>query len=202
MFFNCNVAFSSLPVFLPTIINDMGHSAVTSQLLSAFPSLVAFPILLIIARMSDRSASRSPYLMFTSLLGFLGYSILALSSPSLLGLPSWVRYIAIFPATAGFFSSITLIISWNLNNQVSSTGKGTGLALLNVIGQCGPLVGTRLYPKSDGPYYTAGMTVCAACMVAVATLAFGLRWSLQRQNAQRKKASYDEDETGEFLFIL
>ncbi|KAF1817397.1 MFS general substrate transporter [Eremomyces bilateralis CBS 781.70] len=203
MFFNCNVAFSSLPVFLPTIINDMGHSPVTSQLLSAFPSLLAFPILLISAHLSDRSASRSPYLVFTSLLGFLGYTILALSSPSVLALPSWLRYVAIFPATAGFFSSITLIISWNLNNQASATGKGAGLALLNIVGQCGPLLGTRLYPKKDAPYYTTGMTVCASCMAAVAILALGLRLVLRIQNEKRKKTSpYDGDGKAEFLYIL
>lgn len=35
MFFACNVAFASLPVFLPSIIRDMGYSSVSSQALTA-----------------------------------------------------------------------------------------------------------------------------------------------------------------------
>ena len=42
MFFCANVAFSSLPVFLPTIIEEMGYTALQSQALSAPPYLVAF----------------------------------------------------------------------------------------------------------------------------------------------------------------
>ena len=42
MFFCANVAFSSLPVFLPTIIKEMGYTALQSQALSAPPYLVAF----------------------------------------------------------------------------------------------------------------------------------------------------------------
>ena len=41
-FFCLNVAFSSLPVFLPTIIREMGHPALTSQALTAPPYFLAF----------------------------------------------------------------------------------------------------------------------------------------------------------------
>lgn len=71
-----------------------------------------------------------------------------------------------------------------MDNQPAKEGKGTGMAILNIIGQCGPLVGTRLYPSSDGPWYVPGMAVCALFMVAVACLAFGLRVLLQRENAR------------------
>ncbi|EGE05742.1 MFS transporter [Trichophyton equinum CBS 127.97] len=47
MFLSCNVAFSSLPVFLPTILHDMGYSKLTSQALSAPPYLFAFVVVLL-----------------------------------------------------------------------------------------------------------------------------------------------------------
>ena len=46
---------------------------------------------------------------------------------------------------------------------------------MNVLGQCGPLVGTRLFPAADGPWYVKGMLVCAGFMAGVAGLAGGLR---------------------------
>ena len=54
--------------------------------------------------------------------------------------------------------------------------------MLNVIGQFGPLVGTHLYPESDGPYYVKGMSVCAVFMAAVGALSLGLRFILAAKN--------------------
>jgi MFS family permease len=39
MFFSCNVAFSSMPVFLPSIIRDMGFSSITAQRLHTYSLL-------------------------------------------------------------------------------------------------------------------------------------------------------------------
>jgi hypothetical protein len=51
------------------------------------------------------------------------------------------------------------------------------------LGQIGPLVGTKLYPDSDRPYYVRGMSVCAGFMALVAVLALALRIYLARENA-------------------
>ncbi|EEP75517.1 conserved hypothetical protein [Uncinocarpus reesii 1704] len=188
MFFSCNVAFSSLPVFLPTILNDMGYSTLTSQALSAPPYLFAFIIVLLTASISDRNRSRSPFIILHAVISSLAYLIIALTGLFHAYLPEpvhiLIRYICIYPAAAGFFSAITLIITWTMDNQRAKEGKGTGMAILNVIGQCGPLVGTRLYPASDSPWYARGMALCSMFMVFVAILAFALRVLLQRENAR------------------
>jgi hypothetical protein len=101
--------------------------------------------------------------------------------------------LGLYPATAGFFSCITLIITWQLNNQDSDSKKGTGIAVLQFIGQCGPLLGTRLFPDEDAPLYGMGMTVCAVFMGIVALLALGLRWFLQRENEKRLKLVFEAD---------
>ena len=180
MFFFTNMAFSSLPVFLPTIIHSMGPSALLSQALSAPPYLLSFFIVLITAYCSDRLQSRSLFIIFHALLSAVGYTLIFIAG--IRGWGIWVRYLAIFPAAVGFFSVITLIITWTINNQSSSTGQGTGFAMLQLIGQCGPLVGTRLYPDTDAPLYLRGMVVCAGAMVLVALLALILRFYLERKN--------------------
>ncbi|KAF1982195.1 MFS general substrate transporter [Aulographum hederae CBS 113979] len=185
MFFSCNVAFSSLPVFLPTIIKEIGYESLTAQALSAPPYLVSFLVVLLTSHISDRLQSRSPLLIMHALSAAFGYALIALAG-SLRWPPFW-RYIGIYPACAGFFSAITLIITWTINNQESESGRGTGMAILNVVGQCGPLLGTRLYPDTDAPYYVRGMSVCAVFMVLVAVLAMGLRFMLSRENARRAK---------------
>ncbi|KAI9815352.1 MAG: hypothetical protein M1832_005490, partial [Thelocarpon impressellum] len=180
MFFSCNVAFSSLPVFLPTIIKEMGHSSLSSQGLSAPPFLVAFFVVIATAYFSDRLRSRSWFVCLHALLGGAGYTLMAVAGNLNWG-PTW-RYIGVYPAAAGFFSAITIIITWTINNQPTDSAKGTGMAMLNLIGQCGPLLGTRLYPAADAPLYTRGMAVCAAFMGLVFCLALVLRGVLAREN--------------------
>lgn len=180
MFFSCNVAFSSLPPFLPTIIKDMHYSASTSQALSAPPYLFAFIAVIFTTWLSDKRKARTPFLIFHSLLGAFGYAWLALS-----GYMRWssvVRYAGTFAAAAGFFSSVALTITWTMDNRHAVEGKGTGVALLNIIGQLGPLVGTRLYPKDDGPYYLKGMTICAGFMLLVGVLTLILWYILRHEN--------------------
>jgi MFS family permease len=115
-----------------------------------------------------------------ALVGFAGYAMCAVSG--WLQARFFWRYLGVFFASSGFFSCITIIITWTINNQHSETSRGTGMAILNVVGQCGPLLGTRLYPEADAPYYVRGMTVCASFMLFVAFLALVLRTMLAREN--------------------
>ena len=209
MFFSANVSFSSLPVFLPTIIKEMSFSTLTSQALSAPPFLVAFGFVLLISYLSDRTPnSRALFIILVSLLSSISYTTIALAGHfhSSFGARATllIRYFGVYGAAMGFFSAITLIITWTLNNQHSPTGKGTGMTILNVIGQCGPLVGVKLFPKGDGPYYVRGMAVCAGFMLGVAVLAAGLTWDLKRRNRRlEEEGGYEmvemEEEEGELM---
>lgn len=195
MFFLTNMAYSSLPVFLPKILTEMGHDTLTSQALSAPPYLAAFVIVLFTAHMSDRLRARTVPLIFHALASAAGYAVLALAKP--LGLPAFLRYVAVYPAAIGFFNVVTLIIAWSINNQSSESRQGGGFALLQFIGQCGPLVGTRLYPDRDAPFYAPGMSTCAVAMLTVAMLAFALRFYLRYQNHKFDKAEEERRGNGD-----
>lgn len=62
-----------------------------------------------------------------------------------------ISYLGILLAAGTIFAIISLIITWNGNNSESESGRGTGMAILQALGQCGPLLGTRLYPQNQGP---------------------------------------------------
>jgi len=95
----------------------MGYTALTSQALSAPPYLFAFAVMLLTARASDRAARRAPFVCLHAALGAGGYALVALGGAR--GWPSVLRYLAVYPACAGFFSAITIIIAWTMNNQAS-----------------------------------------------------------------------------------
>jgi len=180
MFFLTNLAFSSLPVFLPTIIHEMGHSPKRAQALSAPPYLLAFLAVLLTAHLSDKHRARSAFIIFHALLSALGYALICISGRYEWN--NWIRYAGVYPAAVGFFSVVTIVITWSINNQEGASRQGAGFAVLQVIGQCGPLVGVRLYPEEEAPFYVRGMGICAGAMVGVAVLAGGLRVYLGRRN--------------------
>ena len=161
----------------------MHYSTLVSQALSAPPYFVAFLVVLVTAFLSDRSQNRSHYVIFHALLGGFGYLSIAIGG--VLRVDSGWRYVGVYPAAAGFFSAITLILTWTINNQDSDSKRGTGVVMLNLLGQLGPLVGTRLYPDSDKPYYVKGMAVCSLFMFLVALLAWWLRRLLIKENKKR-----------------
>ncbi|KAK9234432.1 major facilitator superfamily domain-containing protein [Lipomyces kononenkoae] len=185
MYFSCNVSFSSLPVFLPTIITQMGFTSIHAQGLSAPPYFLSFLLCIVTTWIADRTRQRGLVIITLSCIGGTGYLLLAVCESV------GVRYFGIYLAAAGIFPAIANILPWVLNNQGSDTKRGVGIALLQMVGQCGPILGTRLYPATQGPRYVAGMAVCAAFMYFNAILALVLRTYLVWQN---KKASERESE--------
>jgi len=61
--------------------------------------------------------------------------------------------------------------------------------ILNLIGQCGPLVGTNVYPAKEGPRYVKGHSICAGFLFFTVLLAITLRTLLVWEN---KKLARDE----------
>ncbi|KAI1175190.1 MFS general substrate transporter [Nemania sp. FL0916] len=176
MYFSCNVSFSSLPVFLPIILQSMGFTAINAQGLSAPPYFVAFIVCVTTTWIADRTRQRGAMIVGLSLVGGVGYVLLTTCKSV------GVRYFAVFLAAAGVFSCIANILPWTLNNQGSDSKRGAGIALLNIVGQAGPLLGTRIFPTSEMPYFVKGMSICAAFMFFNALLALALRMWLAWEN--------------------
>ncbi|KAL8765409.1 MAG: hypothetical protein Q9209_007515 [Squamulea sp. 1 TL-2023] len=108
--------------FLPTIINDMGYSTLSSQALCAPPYLVAFIAVLFTAFYSDKHKNRGMFICFHALLASAGYAMIAIAGIFKAG-PMW-RYWGVYPAASGFFSAVTLLITWTINNQVCACAAG------------------------------------------------------------------------------
>lgn len=191
MYFSCNVAFASLPVFLPAVLTGMGFTSVNAQGLTAPPYFLAFAVCIASTYVGDITQQRGLVITVLSLVGCAGYVMLAASRSVA------VRYAGVFLAAAGVFPAIANILSWLLNNQRSDTRRGVGIAIMNIIGQCGPLLGTRVFPSGEAPYYVKGMSVCAAFMAFNAALAFGLRTFFKVQNDRWDRAAREAPATSD-----
>lgn len=54
--------------------------------------------------------------------------------------------------------------------------------ILNLVGQCGPLLGTNVYTSKTAPYYVEGHSICAAFLFFTTLLALALRTLLVLEN--------------------
>jgi dipeptide/tripeptide permease len=159
----------------------VGFTAVNAQGLTAPPFFLSFLLTIATTWIADRTQQRGIVIMILSAMGGVGYLMLAVAKSV------GARYTGVFLAAAGIFPSIANILPWVLNNQGTDTRRGAGIVILNLIGQCGPLLGTRLYPTNEGPFYVKGQSVCAAFMFFTTLLAFGLRCLLWWENKKLDK---------------
>lgn len=85
-----------------------------------------------------------------------------------------------------------MTLTWVGNTHATDSKRAVALAVLATGGQCGPVLGTNIFPKSDKPYYRKGMWIsCGACLLVVVTSSMQMV-ILHRANKKRD-AKYGRD---------
>lgn len=179
--FCLNTAFGSLPAYLPTILTAMGYTSLNAQGLSACPYLTAYVVCVTASFISDKLRMRGPLIVFFCIAGGIGYVLLATIHTTA------VRYFATFLVCAGVFPAVALTFTWVTDNQGSASKRGAGLAIFGMVGQCGPILGARLFPKTDQPWFAHGMWICAGILFGAAAMTVVLSLSLLWQNTRRDR---------------
>ncbi|GBE88729.1 Uncharacterized transporter [Sparassis crispa] len=180
IYFGANCALASISAFLPTIITTFGYSNALAQLLTVPPYAVAAIILCSTSYCSDRLQIRGFSVVAASMLGVLGY-VLLLAVPY----NDHVRYFATFCITSGTYTIIGVVIAWFTHNLGSETKKATGIPMYIAIGQCGSVLGSHLFPTTDGPRFITGFAVSCALEFVSAVTAIILTMYYRMENKRR-----------------
>lgn len=198
MYFLFNVGYSSLPIYVPAILQGMGFTSIRAQGLSAPPYLFAALVVLFIGYMSDRFQQRGIFLSMCSGTGAVGYLLLILVEKVA------VKYFALFLVTGGLYPCIGLVLSWVSNNNGNDSKRGAAFILMNFVGQCGPLLGTHIFPASEGPLYKKGFYISfGACTLAAILALVEVVWlmylnkQLDRKFGPAQASATIEEEIGE-----
>jgi MFS family permease len=195
LFFIINVGYSSVPVYVPTLIAEMGYGSIRAQGLSAPPYVLAFFISLSACWLTDRYQVRGPVCTVLLIVGAIGYLMLACLKSTA------ARYVGIWLIINGLFPFIPILYMWLMANQMSESKKGLGLVIFATIGQCGPLLGTHLFPSKDQPYYVKGTATSAGLLlfgVVVSAAASFWFWNInRRRDRQHALSQVEPHEAGE-----
>ncbi|KAL1754194.1 major facilitator superfamily domain-containing protein [Schizophyllum commune] len=183
IFFAMNCSLASITAFLPTFIKSWGYSNATAQLLTVPPYAVAATVLTLLSIASDRLQSRGTFMAGASALGGVGYALLLSVHDN-----NRVKYFAAFCICSGTYTTIGIIIAWYAHNLGSESKKATGIPMFMAIGQCGSVLGSHLFPSTQGPHYTKGFAVsCALEFLAVLCIAtLSISYRLENRSRDRK----------------
>lgn len=181
MYFSINVSFASLPLFVPTIISQMGSfTKIQSNGLSAPPYLLCAFVIVFVCWLSDRIGMRGPPCAIMAVVAAVGFIIQATTTTTV------ARYIGVFLAVE-IFCCVALTLAWVSNIHATESKRGGGMTILATIGQCGPLLGTNVFPESEAPYYRKGMWISASFCLLVAACSVALSLILIWENKKMEK---------------
>jgi hypothetical protein len=183
-----NVSFASLPLFVPTIISEMGaFTRIQSQGLSAPPYILCFFTIISFCWLSDKFKMRGPFCALAATLAGIGFIINATTDTT------GPRYFSIF-LSVEIFASVALLLAWVANIHSTESKRAGGYTVLATVGQCGPLLGTNVFPESEKPLYRKGMWISAAFCLMVAVLSGVLSCWLIYENKKMDREGVQEIE--------
>ena len=137
------VPIYSYSLFLPTIISGLGYKAITAQLFTVPPNVVAFLVVILCAYGSDHYKMRGPFVLGGCVLGIIGYIIMLTAESNA------VKYGGTFFIAAGVFQMSPAVCAWLNNNLAPHYTRATGTGLQVGIGNCAAFIATFTYLEKD-----------------------------------------------------
>jgi len=180
--FGANCAMAANSAFLPTIIKTFGATNARAQLLTVPPYAVCAVVLVILSYVSDRLQSRGILMSGAAFFGGIGYLLLLTVSDN------HVRYFATFCILTSAYSITGLSMPWFAHNLGSESKTAAGIPMYTTVGQCGSILGSHLFPTTDGPRYIRGFAVACALefLAAVCGVVLTVYYRLENRRRDRK----------------
>ncbi|KAF9484525.1 MFS general substrate transporter [Pholiota conissans] len=177
-----NISFQGLSIFLPTVVNSIGHfTVVDAQLRTVPPYAVAGVWCMIVIFWSFYINSRAIPIITSLVLNVVGYATaLSTKNPQAL-------YAACFFSLAGTEPMACMLLIWGTDNAALDTMRAVTAAAIAGFGTIGTIIAVWTYLPQDAPNFHKGHSLnLAAAALAVALVVLGaiyLRW----ENAKRDK---------------
>ncbi|KAI0378181.1 major facilitator superfamily domain-containing protein [Hypomontagnella monticulosa] len=182
----------SLSYTLPTMVNNLGYSAVKAQALTTPPYIFATCVCVFVGWMSDRYQKRYFSIMGCYCLGLIGIIILWITVhyKNLYG----VSYFAIFLAAAGYSAQAPIVGAWTSVNVPNPSKRAAAIGLLMLFGSVGGgSIGSNIYLASEAPTYPLGFGFSVGATVLGAMIPATIHWWLMRRdNAKRDQMAIAE----------
>ncbi|KAL3460935.1 major facilitator superfamily domain-containing protein [Aspergillus heterothallicus] len=194
----------SLSYTLPTMVKNLGYTAVKAQALTTPPYIFATLVCVLTGWLSDRFQRRYYAIMGAYCLGLVGIILLWITvhHPSIPG----VSYFAIFLAAAGYSAQAPIVGAWTSVNTPNPSKRAAAIGILMLFGSVGGgSIGSNIYLDEQAPVYPLGFGFSVGATVLGAMVPATVHWWLMRRENKRREgvdvagvqARYTTEELGE-----
>ncbi|PGH05375.1 hypothetical protein AJ80_08343 [Polytolypa hystricis UAMH7299] len=181
---NTGYAFS---FFTPTILRQLGWTAIHAQVMSIPIFLFATVTTMLTAVLSDRMRHRFGFIIFGCLIASIGYIILLVQERVAIG----VRYFSLFTVISGAFIAHPICMTWLLNNMSGHYKRAIGSSMQIGFGNAGGLIASNIFLDNEKPLYRTGFGVSFALMWLAGLMAIVFLFYLRRENRIRERGGRD-----------
>lgn len=191
LYFCVITPMQSISLSMPLIVRGLGYEGVRANLMSAPPFVIACLFTLLISYRSDRTASRSWFIILSSVVAMTGFVLM-----SIVRAASW-QYAAVTLAAIGVFPAIPVTCGWLSSNIQGHTKRAVGTAMVVSFGNLGGIVSGLVFREADAPFYLPALFANIGILVIGVGFTLIILRVLKRRNARtgRGKLKFSDTES-------
>ena len=173
--------------FTPTILQQLGWTAIRAQVMSIPIFVVATVVALSTALITDRLRHRFSFTILGCFVTTIGYVILICQEH----VPIGARYFAVFAITSGGYITQPVCIAWMNNNSGGHYKRSIASAMQIGIGNSGGLVASNIFFDDQAPTYPVGFGVSLALVWVAGFACIAFFFHVRRENKLREQGKRD-----------
>ncbi|KAF8309890.1 MFS general substrate transporter [Clavulina sp. PMI_390] len=179
-------AVSTLALFLPTIVVELGYRATQANLMAAACACVGSISAVTVGYLSDRLGRRGWWNVGCGIVGITGYIILLTAhNPK-------VKYLGTYIAGIGVCPLMPNSVAWMSNNFEGTYKRSVCLAMICGFANLNGAVASNIYRAKDAPNYHMGHSIALAYVAMTVITSLVFMFLLDRENKARDAGLRDE----------
>jgi hypothetical protein len=176
----------STSFFIPTILNQLGWTAVRAQVLTIPIYVTSFIVSIITAAWTDHIRHRYSFIMGGILISTVGYGILLAQEH----VPLAAKYFSLYLVVSGAYVAQPIVLVWVTNNMGGHYKRSISTAMQVGFGNSGGVIASNIFITKEAPLYLTGYGTSLAllwiCGLASTAFLIGLHIENEkRENGDR-----------------
>ncbi|KAF8877869.1 major facilitator superfamily domain-containing protein [Infundibulicybe gibba] len=173
-------------LFLPTVINQLGFTATTANLLSVPVYVWGCLVTCAIGFLGDRIGTRHQINLALFGLGVVAYIILIASKTPALS------YFAVYLAVCAIYPTIPNTVAWVASDVEGAYKRSVTLGMAIGFGNLNGAVTANVYRANDAPWFRLGHSIILVYILIGFLCSMAFLILLKRENARRDRGERDE----------
>lgn len=178
----------STSFFIPTILHQLGWTAVYAQVLTIPIYIASFVVAVITAVCTDRLRHRYAFIMVGIVTSTIGYAVLLAQE----FVPVGAKYFALYMVVIGGYIAQPIILVWVTNNMGGHYKRSISTAMQVGFGNVGGIIASNIFINQEAPLYQTGygtsLGLLWLCGLASTAFLIGLR----KENRKRERGERDD----------